>query len=530
MAKVETPRFLELVKQSRLVEDDVLGKCLAQFGADLPDDPEVLAEALIQADRLTRWQADNLLNGKHKGFWLGSYRLLGKLGRGGMSTVYLAEHELMRRRAAIKVLPRRRVDDSSYLARFHREAQAAAALDHPNIVRVYDVAADGSVHYIAMEYIDGRDLQTLVAAEGRLDFDQAADYIGQTACGLQHAHDAGLIHRDVKPANCLANAKGVIKILDLGLAKFLEDKESTSLTVEHDENVLGTVDYLAPEQAIDSHTVDHRADIYSLGCTFYFLLTGHAPFPEGSLAQRLMKHQKSSPRPIQEVRPETPKQLLDICNKMMHKSPEKRYQSAREIAEVLGAWLGTRGKSITGDSGAGSSGRLAVAASMARQLLAEAEKRQALNSPSDTGISGQQITAPTARRPSISQSDDETVKSSSSSSRVSLMPDELDIAPLVEDETSRGPGSSASRRSPDPAADKEDEEETTRRVTMLQKELAPIRSSEESLMSGAQVRVEQRLTPTNENKQEGIPTWVWFAAGGGVAVVILLIILVVSSA
>src|SRR5690606_5377843 len=143
-----------------------------------------------------------------------------QLGRGGMSTVYLAEHQLMKRRAAIKVLPRQRVDDRSYLGRFLREAQATAALDHPNIVRVYDIAAEGKIHFIAMEYVEGKDLQTLVADEGPLDFYRAADYIAQAAVGLQHAHDQGLTHRDVKPANLMANPEGIVKVLDLGLARF----------------------------------------------------------------------------------------------------------------------------------------------------------------------------------------------------------------------------------------------------------------------------------------------------------------------
>ena len=296
---------------------------LDQRLADAPDDVKADADALsaffVDAGMLTQWQSDNLLNGKHKGFRLANYRLKRKLGRGGMSTVYLAEHALMKREAAIKVLPRKRVEDSSYLARFHREAQAAAALDHPNIVRIYDVAADGNTHFIAMEFIDGQDLQTRVAADGRLDFDLAADYIAQSAIGLQHAHDIGLIHRDIKPANLLANEKGVIKILDMGLAKFDEDEDASSLTVDHNENVLGTVDYLSPEQAVDSHNVDHRADLYSLGCTLYFLLVGNAPFPEGSLAQRLLKHQKSKPTPLLELRDDIPLELVHICNKLMEK-------------------------------------------------------------------------------------------------------------------------------------------------------------------------------------------------------------------
>ena len=166
-----------------------------------------------------------------------------------MSSVYLAEHVLMQRRVAIKVLPKNRVDDSSYLARFHREAQAAAALDHRNIVRAYDVDNDGNIHYLVMEYVEGRDLQQIVKEDGPLDYAAAAEYIRQAAEGLAHAHQAGLIHRDVKPANLLVDQKNVVKVLDLGLARFT-DEDKASLTVAYDENVLGTADYLAPEQAL----------------------------------------------------------------------------------------------------------------------------------------------------------------------------------------------------------------------------------------------------------------------------------------
>jgi eukaryotic-like serine/threonine-protein kinase len=255
------------------------------------------------------------------------------------------------------------VDDSSYLARFHREAQAAAALDHRNIVRAYDVDNDGSNHYLVMEYIEGRDLQHIVKEDGPLGYVAAAEYIRQAADGLAHAHEAGLIHRDVKPANLLVDRKNVVKILDLGLARFT-DEDKASLTVAYDENVLGTADYLAPEQALDSHGVDARADIYGLGCSLYFLLTGHPPFPDGSLPQRLMMHQKQPPPSIYRDRPDAPPDLVDICLKMMAKKPERRYQSAAEVAQVLAQWLINHGQAVGSASGVGSSsGRLVGAAS-----------------------------------------------------------------------------------------------------------------------------------------------------------------------
>src|SRR6185437_6316404 len=231
-----------------------------------------------------------------------------------------------------------RVADSSYLGRFHREARAAAALDHPNIVRAFDVDHEGDVHYLVMEYVEGSDLRELVETGGPLDFRTAADYIRQASDGLAHAHEAGLIHRDLKPANLLVDRKGVVKVLDLGLARFADDAEA-SLTREFDEKVLGTVDYMSPEQAIDSHRTDGRADIYSLGCTLYFALTGHPPFPEGTLAQRLMAHQTKEPVDLRTARPYMPAELAAICRRMMAKLPSARYPSAAAARDALAAWL-----------------------------------------------------------------------------------------------------------------------------------------------------------------------------------------------
>ena len=175
-----------------------------------------------------------------------------------------------------------------------------------------------------------------------MEYATAADYIRQAAEGLGHAHANGLIHRDVKPANLLVDQKNVVKVLDLGLARFT-DEDRASLTVQYDENVLGTADYLAPEQAIDSHGVDARADIYSLGCAFYFLLTGHPPFPDGTLPQRLMAHQKQQPASIAKERPDAPADLVEICMKMMAKKPADRYQSMNDVAQALRRWLADRG-------------------------------------------------------------------------------------------------------------------------------------------------------------------------------------------
>lgn len=359
MATVSSDQFLDLLKRSGLVESDQLDKALAELqqqglaAAEL--EGPALADKLVAANLITSWQRDNLLKGKHRGYFLGKYKLLGHLGRGGMSSVYLAEHTRMHHRVAVKVLPRSRVNDSSYLARFQREAQAAARLDHKNIVRAYDIDNENDDHYLVMEYVEGRDLQSTVAELGPLDFDTAADYVRQAAEGLEHAHQAGLVHRDIKPANLLVDQRGTVKVLDMGLARWEKEDKAASLTIAHEENVLGTADYLAPEQARDSHSVDKRADIYSLGCTLYFLLAGHPPFPDGTLAQRIQKHLNETPKSIYEIRPDAPQPLVDVCLRMMSKQPDARFQSAGEVAIVLAKWLQSRGRDV-GNSGLNLSG------------------------------------------------------------------------------------------------------------------------------------------------------------------------------
>jgi len=354
MATLSVESFLDYVERSELVEAEALQTALDEFkqshGGEMPADADLLANFMIDRKLLTSWHVEKLMEKKYRGFSLGKYRMLRLIGSGGMSTVYLAEHKLMHRQRAIKVLPKRRVNDSSYLARFHLEAQATSQLDHPNIVRCYDVDNDGDTHYIVMEFIEGKDLNTIVKQEGPLPLELACNYIAQSAEGLAHAHEKSLIHRDVKPANLLVDKKGIVKILDLGLALF-SDNAQASLTVEHNENVLGTADYLAPEQAVNSHKVDHRVDIYGLGCALYFLLTGRPPFPDGTLAQRIAKHQSQMPDDIRKLRPDCPRDLADICMKMMQKRPEKRYATMREVADALEAWLVNHGYKFEPGSG-----------------------------------------------------------------------------------------------------------------------------------------------------------------------------------
>jgi eukaryotic-like serine/threonine-protein kinase len=353
--KVDTDGFLMLVHKCGLVEPSacrwVVASMKDALTGKVSDDPVKVAAAFVHEGQLTQWQADKLLCGIHKVFWLGSYRLLKHLGTGGMGSVYLAEHTLLRRQVAIKVLTHNKVADSSCVVWFRREAEAVARLDHPNIVRAYDIAYTGKTHYFVMEYVDGSSFVEIVRENNPLDCRRAADYIVQVARGLRHAHDAGLVHRDIKPANCLVNRSDVVKIIDLGLV-LLSEEDEPSLSLAHDDIVLGTADYLAPEQAHNSHDVDTRADIYSLGCTFYFLLTGHPPFPEGTVSERLIKHQREEPVSIRSDRPDVPQEVEAICHAMMIKSRQRRVQTCREVIDRLQNWLdGETGQGVERDNG-----------------------------------------------------------------------------------------------------------------------------------------------------------------------------------
>ena len=344
-AELSLDSFWDLLRQSGLVSAEQLRALRAEFGdaSKWPQNARDVADGLVKREILTAWQAENLLQGKHRGFRLGPHRILRPLGQGGMSKVYLAEHEMMRRRCAIKILPSKYQDDPQLLGRFHIEAEAIAKLDHPHIVRAYhfdkDVQYGKETQYLVMEYVDGPDLRRLVAEQGPLDFRRAADLICQAADGLAHAHNAGLIHRDIKPANLLVDPNGVLKILDLGLAKFIFEGAQPWQTPEGEQSAVGTADYVPPEQVMDPRTVDGRGDIYSLGLTFYFLLTGRRPFPKSTLLELLETHQTEEPEPLSKLCPDVPPALVEIIGQMTAKKPIQRFQTAKEVAEKLQAWL-----------------------------------------------------------------------------------------------------------------------------------------------------------------------------------------------
>ncbi len=331
--------FLDLARKSRQVDMRRLEAYLDhQPEHARPSSPRRLAQQLVREGLMTLFQAEQLLQGKYKGFALGGYRILERIGAGGSGTVYLGEHEVMRRRVAIKVLPTPFAQDTELLERFRLEARAAAALDHVNIVRVYDFRQEGPLYFIVMEYIDGPNLQQMVNRRGPLPVPLACEYVRQAALGLAHAHERGMVHRDVKPANLLVDPTGVVKVLDLGLARY-EAGGDGSLSVRFSNKlVLGTADYLAPEQALDLHSADARADLYSLGATLYTLLAGRPPFHEGSIGQKLMAHQLKEPAAVTSHRAEVPVRLAAVVGKMLAKDPAGRFQSALEAAEALAPW------------------------------------------------------------------------------------------------------------------------------------------------------------------------------------------------
>ena len=329
------------MRKSGMVDEQKLTSYLQrrQLTRRLPTDAREFADELVRDGIITYFQSEQFLLGKWRGFTIGKFKLLERIGVGGMGQVFLCEHMFMRRRVAVKVLPPAKADQPAALGRFYREARAAGSLDHHNIVRTHDIDQDGNLHFIVMDYVDGPNLLDVVKKFGALGIDRAVSYMRQTALGLDYAFRNHLIHRDIKPGNILIDRKGVARILDMGLARFIND-HGDQLTIKYDDKiVLGTADYVAPEQVANSHAVDIRADVYALGATFYFLLAGHPPFPTGTVSQKLLWHRTKDPTPIRQIRPDVPEGLASIIGKMMAKDPKARFQTPAQVAAELGQYL-----------------------------------------------------------------------------------------------------------------------------------------------------------------------------------------------
>lgn len=380
-APVTASDFLDLVIKSGVLEKSALEDYVRTL-ASSPESPQEWADRLLTDGLLTPFQAKHMLAGRYKGLVLGQYKLLEQVGKGGSGVVFLAEHTRLRRRVALKTLPADRARDYEVLERFYREARAVAGLDHPNIVRAHDANHTGNLHYLVMEYVDGLSLQAYIQKYGAITYPQAAQYIAQAASGLQHAYENGMVHRDIKPANLLLDKTGTLKILDMGLVRFFQDRDD-GLTTDYSKGaVLGTADYLSPEQAMNCHEVDIRADIYSLGVTFYALLHGQPPFAGERLTQKLMAHQLKEPTPIHELNPKIPEALSAVVKKMMAKKPEDRFQTPVEVIEALAPWVSSMTPTLV-ETSLGSSRTLKVPgkAEELQKLTAQQQATEAESAP-----------------------------------------------------------------------------------------------------------------------------------------------------
>jgi len=301
-----------------------------------PESAEDLGKLLVKHKKVTKLQAQLVYQGKGDRLLLGNYVIQKKIGAGGMGDVYLAKHKRMKRKVALKTLPAAMTQDQSAIRRFEREVEAAAKLSHTNIVTAFDADEANGVHYFVMEYVDGIDLSAVVKKQGVLKVDVAVDYILQAARGLEYAHEEGIIHRDIKPANLLLDKKGTIKILDMGLARIEDEAHDIPATqLTQDGSVMGTIDYMAPEQAKDTHTADARSDIYSLGCSFYYLLTGESVYSGSTMVNRIMAHQNDAIPSLSGKHVHIPADVDAVYQKMIAKKPEDRFQSMQEVIDAI---------------------------------------------------------------------------------------------------------------------------------------------------------------------------------------------------
>lgn len=338
-------RDLDLVGAAR---HDELGRLADQFAT-----PRDLARHLMQRDWISAFQANQLLQGKGRLLHLGPYILLERIASGGMGVVFKARHRRLHRLCAVKVINNQRLQHPSAIERFLREAEAAAQFSHPNIVAVHDADVHGDTYYLAMEFIDGIDLGRLLTRLGPMPYSLASELIAQACVGLHHAHEMGYVHRDIKPGNLLVAPRGgvsrmtrafsvdrfrgaTVKLLDLGLVRLQPHRlEDTDMALTHHGVVIGTMDYLPPEQARNSHRVDRRADLYSLGCTFFQLLTGKPPFAGATPIDKLLRHQTEEPPPLGDIRPDVPEELEEIIQRLLAKHPDDRFDTAAELVMLL---------------------------------------------------------------------------------------------------------------------------------------------------------------------------------------------------
>lgn len=330
------PDLLPLIRRSGVLSDRQFEEvCAKILGGEYPRDSSALAERLVAEKVLTEFQVSRFLRNKANGFVVGRYIVLDRLGEGNKGRVFKAQHKLMGRLVALKIIAPQIASRASSIARFYREMRLLGRLNHPNVVRAFDADQVGDLLYIVMEYVAGRDLEQLLRDRGPLPPAEVAGYMAQAALGLGHAHDQGIVHRDVKPTNLILSQEGQVKVLDLGLGALLEADSQTSFATAAGHSV-GTLMYMSPEQATASD-VDGRSDLFSLGCTMYHLLTGQVPFPGQTVVECLKRRALGSPDPITEVRPGLPPRLVGVLDKLLARRPENRFQTAAEAALALEA-------------------------------------------------------------------------------------------------------------------------------------------------------------------------------------------------
>jgi serine/threonine protein kinase len=334
---VAAQAFLDSLRQIQLLTATDIEAFLQALPPELDRSrTDLLAEALVHQGKLTEYQAAEAMRGRAGQLVLGNYLLLSPIAGGGMGRVFRALHRRMRRVVAVKLLPPEVVPAGESQARFQREIEAAAHLSHPNIVTAHDAGEDQGRPFLVMEYVEGQDLARLVRSRGALSVSEAVAYTLQAARGLAHAHRAGIIHRDVKPGNLLVEASGTVKVTDLGLARILQpDRSEGAVDLTSRDAVMGTAAYMAPEQAFHSHQADGRADVYSLGCTLYYLLTGAPPFQGATALETILAHRDQPIPSLAAARPDCPAALATVVVRMLAKNPEERYTSMTAVIAAL---------------------------------------------------------------------------------------------------------------------------------------------------------------------------------------------------
>ena len=335
--------LMQALRASGLFTPEQFEALVRELG-ELSTDPAVVVKQLVKSARVTRYQLGKVLRGKAADLRVGPYVVTDKLGAGGMGKVYRGRFGGDGPTVALKVVRAALVANPTVRGRYAREVQTASSLDHPNIVRVLDAGEADGKFYMAMQFVDGIDLARLMHEFGKLEVAEACEYVRQAALGLRHAHEHGFVHRDIKPSNIVvagerhlpqATEPAVVKILDLGLARAIDPDDMVAPDLTRDHTVVGTPDYMAPEQAKNSKSVDARADLYSLGCTLYYLLTGRVPFTGATAIEKILAHQSELPPPVQALRPEVPAAVAELVARLMTKRPEDRMQTAAELVAAI---------------------------------------------------------------------------------------------------------------------------------------------------------------------------------------------------